>query len=295
MPVINLAKETFYKSIPYKIYSKSISSVIGEHTHDYMQIWYVLSGSCEHIINNSSISLTSGDIFVLPPFVNHQFNVIDENGFKFIGCEFLTSFINENMTGYGKWAPLFDFTYIEPFLVSNESVRPRLHLSGKVQTKVEELMESMLHEYENEEKYYEINIKADLLKLLAIIAREYDKNVDGDNCDIIEKYRDSVNKAIDFLNNNYTRKIYIDDVSKMAMMSQTYFCYIFKQITGKTVIEYINSLRVKNAMDLLRNSAESISEICFECGFNDLAYFYRLFKKETGLSPRRFRAMSRPV
>lgn len=294
MPNINLAKETFHKTIPYKVYSKSIGSIV-EHTHDYMQIWYVLSGSCEHIINNSSILLTRGDIFVLPPFVNHQIHEIDENGVKIIGCEFLTSFISENIPNYGKWVSLFDFTYIEPFLVSTEKVRPRLHLSGKVQTKVEELMESMLHEYENELKYYEINIKADLLKLLAIIAREYEKNDDAENGDIIEKYRESVNKAVDFININYAQKIYIEDVSKIAMMSQTYFCYIFKQITGKTVIEYINSLRMNNVIDLLRNSTKSITEICFECGFNDLAYFNKAFKKETGVSPRSFRVMSRPI
>jgi AraC-like DNA-binding protein len=294
MPEINLAKETFYRSIPYKVYLKSIGSTV-EHTHDYMQIWYVLSGSCEHVINNSPMPLTRGDIFVLPPFVNHQISRINESCVEIIGCEFLTSFISEDVLNYGKWVFLFDFTYIEPFLVSNEKVKPRLHLSGKVQTKVEELMGSMLHEYENELKYYEINIKADLLKLLAIIAREYDKNDDAENGDLIEKYRESVNKAIDFINNNYTQKIYIEDVSKIAMTSQTYFCYIFKQITGKTVIEYINSLRMNKIIDLLRNSTKSISEICFECGFNDLAYFNKSFKKETGISPRSFRVMSRPI
>jgi len=295
MSEINYGKEMFKKSIPFKVYCISNGDVSGkiEHSHEYMQVWYVLSGSCEHFINNTSIPLTRGDVFILPPFVSHKISVDNENGVKIIGCEFLTSFINENIPNDGKWLSLFDFTYIEPFLVSNENVRPRLHLSGKVQAKVEELMEEMLNEYENEQKYYEINIKAEVLKLLAIIAREYDRNDDIENSDIIEKYREAVNKAIDFINNNFTQKIYMDDVCKIAMMSQTYFCYIFKQITGKTMVEYINSLRMKKVIDSLRDSNKSITEICFECGYKDLAYFNKVFKKETGISPRSFRAMSR--
>lgn len=295
MSQINYGKEMFKKSIPFKVYCISDGGVSGkiEHSHDYMQIWYVLSGSCEHIINNTSIPLTRGDVFVLPPFVTHKIKSIKDTGVKIIGCEFLTSLINENIPTDGKWLSLFDFTYIEPFLVSNEKVRPRLHLSGKVQAKVEELMEEMLYEYDNEQKYYEINIKADVLKLLAIIAREYDRSDDTENSDTIDKYREAVNKAIDFIDSNFTQKIYMDEVCKIAMMSQTYFCYIFKQITGKTMVEYINSLRMKKVIDYLRNSTKSITEICFECGYKDLAYFNKVFKKETGLSPRSFRTMSR--
>lgn len=293
--VINYARNEFKRSIPFKIYCLSEDNVSGSylHTHDYMQIWYVLGGSCEHIINNSPIPLTKGDIFVLPPFISHQISGDKKSGVKIIGCEFLTSFISENIPNDGKWLSLFDFTYIEPFLVSTEKVRPRLHLSGRVQLKVEELMEDMLEEYESEQKYYEINIKADLLKLLATIAREYGKNAGAGDTDPVNKYRDAVNTAIEYIDRSFTEKIRMDEVCRIAMMSQTYFCYIFKQITGKTMVEYIQSLRMAKAADSLRNSAKSIKEICFECGYRDLAYFNRVFKKETGISPRRFRGLSR--
>lgn len=293
--IMNLASKNFIRSIPFKIYSISNDSVSGteEHSHDYIQIWYVLNGSCKHIINDSSIPLTRGDIFILPPFVKHRISEVTENGVNIIGCEFLASFINENIPNDGKWLSIFDFTYIEPFLVSTDKVKPRLHLAGKVQAKVEELMSEMLYEYRKEQKYYEINIKADLLKLLSLIAREYDKNYDVADNSTLEKYREAVQNAIEYININYTKKIYINEVCKIAMMSQTYFSYIFKQITGKTMVEYTNFLRMQKAVDLLRNSNKSITEICFESGFKDLAYFNKVFKKETGLSPRSLRTMSR--
>ena len=92
--------------------------------------------------------------------------------------------------------------------------------------------------YINEEKYYEITIKADLLKLLAVIAREYEKRESVESREIFDRSRDAVNNAIRYIDDNFTSRIYIKDACRIAMMSQTYFSHIFKQITGKTFIEY---------------------------------------------------------
>jgi AraC-like DNA-binding protein/mannose-6-phosphate isomerase-like protein (cupin superfamily) len=289
-----LAKDMFSRDIPFKIYS--ITNHRGnsaEHTHDYMQIWYVMHGCCSHFVNGKSHTLTKGNIFVLPPFVSHEVRVEKGDSVRIIGCEFSAEFINDNIPTDNCTSSLFDFAYLEPFLVSTDAVRPRLQLTGLTQEKVENLMMDMLNEYQNEEKYYEINIKADLLKLLAIIAREYEKqDINDDNHELFERYRDAINSAIQFIHENYTRQIYIDEVCKIAMMSQPYFSHLFKQMTGKTFVEYVNNLRIRNACDLLLESSMTISEICFTVGFNDTTYFNKVFKKETGLAPSIYRNLS---
>lgn len=291
---VNKAETTFKKSIPFKVYMIEKERVSGtsEHTHDYMQIWYVMSGCCEHQINNRSYSLAKGNIFVIPPFVVHSINVLEGNSVKIMGCEFSSSFISDNIRQTDQGMSLFDFAYLEPFLVSNEDVKPRLHLTGKSQAKVEELMQDMLEEFSEERKYYEIHIKADLLKLLAIVTREYENQDTPAQQEIFNKYREAVHEAVSFINENYVQRIYIEDVCKIAMMSQTYFSYIFKNITGKTFIEYVNSLRISKAITLLRESDKPITEICYSTGFNDAAYFNKVFKKETGLSPKQYRAIA---
>jgi AraC-like DNA-binding protein len=260
-----------------------------KHTHDYMQIWYVEEGSFIHYINGTSNRLSTGCMFVIPPFVTHEIGLIAGENVKIYGCEFLANFINENISLEDSSSSLFDFAYIEPFLVTNENVLPRLHLAGKSMSKVEELFINMLAEYTDEKKYYEINIKADLLKLLAVIAREYENQDDIHSHEIFYKYRQSVKAAITFINENYTEKIYIEDVCKIALMSHTYFSYLFKQITGKTFVEYVNKLRIAKAVELLTSTDMPIGDICLLSGFNDTAYFIKVFKKETGISPRQYR------
>ena len=287
---LNRASENFIKSIPFKIYSLPDFSGISEHTHDYTQIWYIMKGCCDHWIGNSSHRLTKGDIFVLPPFVVHEIKVPANEEVNIIGCEFSHKFINENLPlGGCEKSSLFDFAYLEPFLVSTEHVRPRLHLTGKSQAGVEMLMSEMLQEYTEESKYYELSIKADLLKLLSIVAREYEKSSNAENTELFDRYRENVASAIRYVNENYTGKLNIEDICRMAMMSYSYFSHIFKQITGRTFIEYVNNLRICKAMEILECSNTAISDICFEVGFNDITHFNRIFKKEMGLSPRQYR------
>lgn len=290
----NRATDLFKKPIPFNIYLHNHSNITGitEHTHDYMQIWYIFTGSCIHLINGKGHSLSKGDLFILPPFVTHTINLNEFDNLQIIGCEFETSFVNENIFSPESANSLFDFAYLEPFLVSSDSVRPRLHLSGKIQLQVEELFQQMLTEFTKEEKYFEINIKADLLKLLAIIAREYEnKELVADHA-LFERYRDAVTAAISYIDANYTDRIYIKDVCKIAMMSQTYFSYIFKHITGKTFTEYINTLRITKATKLLKTTNSSITDICLKVGFNDATYFNKVFKKEIGLTPSQYRNLS---
>ncbi len=291
---INLAANTFLRKIPYKIYSLTNDKITTKkHTHDYMQIWYIMSGSCEHLINNKCHTLAKGNLFVLPPFAIHEIKAVEGQDIRIIGCEFLIDFVGENISLTDMDSSLFDFTYLEPFLVSTDAVLPRLHLTGKSQIKVEELLLDMLSEYEREMKYYEINIKADLLKLLAIAAREYENQGNPEHNKLYEKYRDAIFSAINFVEKNYTSKLYIEDVCKIAMMSQAYFSRLFKFKTGKTFVEYINSLRIRKAIELLRESDATATDICFSVGFNDITYFNRVFKKETGLSPIQYKHASR--
>lgn len=291
---IHKAETTFTKPIPFKIYSINNNAVgTREHSHDYMQIWYAMSGCCEHHVNGKSHRLTKGDLFVLPPFVAHRIKVIEKMEIRIIGCEFSAGFINENIPSQDLNTSLFDFAYLEPFLVSSDIVRPRLNLYGKSQVIVEQLLEDMLQEYEKEQKYYEITIKADLLKMLAIIAREYESSSDISSQDIFRQYRDAVSEAIRYIDGHFTERIYMKDICKIAMMSHTYFTYLFRQISGKTFVEYVNSLRVRKAAEMLRNSDNSIQDICFDVGYNDPTYFDRVFKKITGLSPSKYRLVNR--
>lgn len=271
------------------------------HMHQFVQIVYMCKGRIKHVINNNAFDVSKGDIFIIPPYVPHHFIASSDENYELIEFEFTPEFINEkfsmirenkdseytNMINSG----FMDFAYLEPFLVSEHEVKPRLNLTGSVQIEVEKILNEVLLEYERREDDFELMIKALLLKLLVIVGREYKKQNSGTEFDdILSRHRDALYEALEHINNNFTKDITIEDVAKVAMLSQSYFRYLFKQLTQKTFTEYINSLRIAKAVDLLKNNPEmKVVDICFEVGFNSVNHFNRIFRTETGFTPMQVR------
>jgi YesN/AraC family two-component response regulator len=75
-------------------------------------------------------------------------------------------------------------------------------------------------------------------------------------------------------------------------MSPQYFCRFFKKVTGTTFKEYLLSIKIDKAKELLMKYNMSATEIAYQVGFENLSYFFRVFKKLTGLNPMEFRKLS---
>ncbi len=98
-----------------------------------------------------------------------------------------------------------------------------------------------------------------------------------------------INEIIDHIEANYAKETIFNDAVKMSRMGISSFSRYFKKATEKTFTQYVNGIRIKNAQNLLINSDLKISDICFRCGFNNMAYFNRVFKNLNNITPREFR------
>lgn len=99
-----------------------------------------------------------------------------------------------------------------------------------------------------------------------------------------------VRKVKEYINENYTKDLSLKLLADMVGMSPVAFSRFFKLRTGKTLSDYIIDIRLGYASRLLVDSTRSVSEICFECRFNNLSNFNRIFKKKKGIPPKTFRA-----
>ena len=109
-----------------------------------------------------------------------------------------------------------------------------------------------------------------------------------------ERPRDPrLEKAIAYIEENYQRKITVEELATQANMSVSRFFPYFKSEFGMTPVDYVNNYRVRCAVILLMNDSEmSVESISERVGFDSSAYFRRVFKKITGSSPRKYKKIS---
>ncbi|WP_299128611.1 AraC family transcriptional regulator [uncultured Winogradskyella sp.] len=92
------------------------------------------------------------------------------------------------------------------------------------------------------------------------------------------------------INQNFKKHISLDEIADVVSMTVPAFCRYFKKVTGKTFTKLVNEYRVVHATKLLSESQMSITDICFECGFNNFSHFNKLFKEITGKSASKYRS-----
>lgn len=100
-------------------------------------------------------------------------------------------------------------------------------------------------------------------------------------------------RAIEFMHNNYSRELALEEIASAAYLSEYHFARLFKQITGLTVHAYLANLRLDRARKLLVETALPISEIASTVGYQSQSHFTKIFKSVTGTTPRAYRDSAR--
>ncbi len=103
------------------------------------------------------------------------------------------------------------------------------------------------------------------------------------------KYDPAFERALAFINENYERNLTISEISRSSFVPKSSLYKMFHSHLGCTVSEYINSRKIDKATSLLLNSELSIEEISERLGFSTQQYFSKIFKKNKGISPAKFR------
>lgn len=107
--------------------------------------------------------------------------------------------------------------------------------------------------------------------------------------EVYQQDNDRVEQIFKFIAKNFTRPISLDEISEEVSMTAPSFCRYLKKITGKTFTSLVNEYRTVHASKLLAEKPTSITDICYECGFNNFSHFNKIFKKNTGWSPSEYR------
>ncbi len=140
-------------------------------------------------------------------------------------------------------------------------------------------------ELKDQKPLYQSVVKALIVDLLIYNYRNYSLAKSPlPNKKEIEKI-DIIKKAIRYMQDNYENNISITDIAAHAGLSKYYFCRLFKEFTGCTIVFYLNVLRCINAKNLLQSGNYLVEEAALMCGFENLSYFTKTYKKYMGCLP----------
>ncbi len=259
----------------YKIRRDGTQGRQDSHNHPFYEIFYLINGDCTFFVDHNVYKLNKGDLVIVPQGDIHK-STYPERGFS---ERYVLSFKENNLD----W--LKDL--IGEQTIKESLVQGVISIPEKRRDYVEALMNKMIFESGGQDALSPAFIKTSLLELILFIIRcqRFEQNVikevDVDNMMIQE--------IATYIYNNYDKKISLDDISARFHISRSYLSKKFKAVTGFGFKEYLINIRIKKACTLLLETNKSITDIAFECGFNDSNYFGDAFRNVKGVSPHKYR------
>lgn len=254
------------------------------HQHSFSELILIYRGNAVHQVDDLSFPVSAGDIFVISGRRKHRF--VDTNDLALVNVIFSPELLNMNEWDISDLPGFRAMFMLEPEYREKHQFKSRLELSGNELRKTMSVIRRLSDEIECEAPGFKLDAKAILMRLLVYIARCYEKNAKT-NPHTMSLLR--IAMAIDYLDKHYLEEIDYKELGRIASMSQRHFQRIFRHALNCTARQYVIQLRIRKAMRLLRETSRSVSEIAFECGFDDSNYFSRLFHKYSGTTPLKYR------
>lgn len=245
-------------------------SLCNMHFHEEIELLYINSGAIKYSTEKESFIARAGDFVFINSKVPHVSEII-ESGTSSTLIQFRDPMLHNSSD------------YLSDFLKNTEVP---FYLFKKNHEDTHELSSyffKMIDEYDNMEFAYEHYLTAVMHMILAFL---YRKKLLTSN-DIHISNNSNISKimpAIEFIENNFTSQITLEDLSNLLHLNEQYICRLFKKALNGSFIDYLNFIRICEAEKLL-STQMTLSSIAYKVGFSSLSYFEKVFKKYKLCSP----------
>lgn len=296
MEILNLTSESIFpsKDLPFYIgkYYHTNFSDLKIHTHDFIEIVYVYDGKGYHIYNDVTYPVSKGELYIINSRTPHCFYPTDKSNSEHLvvyNLCFLPEFISSINIHLPILVELTDIMLYKSLYPDEIIYSPDLKLSGSMRTEIEQLYEKMYLEFTSKGINYVELLRLSLCELLLKIHRFYQQNHASPESAVIKYRHQLIPDCIQYLRENYSKKVTIEELSNNFFLSKSYLSSLFKKATGSGVVEYLQHIRIERACELLTNTTLSITEISTQVGYTDYRFFNKSFKKITGVTAHEYR------
>ncbi|WP_127586845.1 AraC family transcriptional regulator [Paenibacillus koleovorans] len=248
-----------------------------EHFHEQYEIYYLFSGERYYFIGDHTYHIHSGDLVCIPSQELHKTSEATLPKHERIVIYFNESFVREN---YSEHADLL----LSPFHAPN----PVYRFSAKDLILTESLFQQLLAELHTKPLGYEIRIQHTFVEVLLLAARHLRKQ-EPTLSPLESPLHQKISDITRHIRAHISADLSLSALAEQFYISPYYLSRTFKAVTGFTLTEYVHTARIRQAMQLLKDTELSILDISNQVGFVNFSHFGKIFKKITQLSPREYR------
>lgn len=268
--------------LPLDVYEDNceIFHSIYTHWHEEMEIIFIEKGSGILRINTKTFRIQTGDLLLINKNMVHSLKSDRRNILYFKTLVFDLNILSGNA------GELCQEKLIHLLLKNQAEFIHIIKENENGYPKILSLFLEIIKTVQLHEAFYYVKLKG-LLFLLFYELASYSYIVP---CHKVEsKSLSSIRTVLYYIDEHYQEELSVTELASMLHYSDYYFMKVFKQYTGKTLISYINHIRLEKAKHLLFHSELSITEIALEVGFHNVSYFIRKFQEENGITPQKLR------
>ena len=252
------------------------------HYHSLIEISLILRGNGIYKVGSNHYSISAGDIFFFRPNEAHCITDIEEGGMDLLNLHVSPYYV------YSNFQNALNSNFIK-ILTSNFTLKSNKindTLPCKDVKTITDLFFSIRNELEEKNSDYVTFVNNYISSILILFSRAYKHN------NFSQKEKQNYQKllsTIKYIDTHYTENITLDTLAKNMAYSRCYFSSIFKKSMGMSIWDYICIKRIEQALTLIKTTDKNIADVAFECGFNTVVNFNKIFKKYTNVSPHTFR------
>lgn len=244
------------------------------HWHSYCEITYIKRGNGYYYVNGERYEVREKDLIIFNNVELHGWWVQGES-MEVEVMIFPTEFVAVPLT-------VFDNDYLKPFLERGGNFRNKIEAGEENAEEITQIIRDIAREWEEKNTGYRLMIKAQVLRILTLLIRYYQKDEEKkSNLRLMDKKKSMkrIEEALYYINSHFTEKITLEEAASVACMSPNYFSSYFKKVSRCGFSEYVTKLRLEKVKEMEKTTNLTMYEIAMACGFSNMSNFYRLYKK----------------
>jgi len=276
--------EPHYPVSTYRIGCPPNRPLLDLHWHDELEFLLVTEGRATFRVDASDYELTAGEAIFVNGGELHSGAVVGDEPVTFRAVVF-----GAELFGGGDARDKIHELYVEPLLQRRFAVPAKIGGGAPEARDIAAMLAALFEANEAETPMRELTTKGLLHLCLAKLLRMGEPSPKSGSPDGSAARVERLKSVIEHIEAHCEGPLPLKEMAAMAGMSEAYFCRFFKKMTALTPVEYVNTVRVQKAAELLRRDERKIMAIAMDVGFNNLNHFNRLFKRRFQCTPSEFR------